>query len=262
MKKCVLALSTLRWAGPSPMAASAQSLFSRSSSGKINQASSMANVRYDVAPGAVITHSGAALPLSDPSTLPGLHVCSTSFAYQGIVGVSTTAPGGRLDLDVATTARPTPANTPTTDFPVLWALLTSFGQPDLGPAQAPPRPRLRPPRPFMSFFDWDRYSDSRRGPCRPAAGRLRVPPPARQRPRRCYQAIRLGRPGNYKHGASLRRPPTRSRIAVRRRVCRRPRPYGHSQASPRRGRPWRKQPLVKTATAWRAAKPARRGVVQ
>ena len=59
--------------------------------GQINQVAAMANLLYDFAPGATITPyigAGAGIAFVDPSLSPGCTMCSTQFAYQGILGLS------------------------------------------------------------------------------------------------------------------------------------------------------------------------------
>ena len=59
-------------------------------SGRISQLSAMVNVLYDFFPGATITPyigAGAGIAFAD-SSINGCSLCSTEFAYQGIVGVS------------------------------------------------------------------------------------------------------------------------------------------------------------------------------
>jgi OOP family OmpA-OmpF porin len=57
--------------------------------GKVDQLSIMANLLYDFMPGATITPyvgAGAGIAFVD-STIQGCGLCSTQFAYQGIVGI-------------------------------------------------------------------------------------------------------------------------------------------------------------------------------
>jgi opacity protein-like surface antigen len=58
-------------------------------SGRIEQLSVLANLLYDFAPGATITPyvgAGAGIAFAD-ATINGCSLCSTQFAYQGIVGI-------------------------------------------------------------------------------------------------------------------------------------------------------------------------------
>ncbi len=70
--------------------------------GQINQLSTMVNGLYDFLPGAKLTpYAGAGIGLAfvDP-TIMGCSLCSTQFAYQGIVGLGyNVAPHWRIDLD-------------------------------------------------------------------------------------------------------------------------------------------------------------------
>ena len=70
--------------------------------GQVNQMSTMVNALYDFMPGAKITpYAGAGIGLAfvDP-TIMGCTMCSTQFAYQGIVGIGyNVAPHWRIDLD-------------------------------------------------------------------------------------------------------------------------------------------------------------------
>ena len=128
--------------------------------GKINQVSAMANVLYDFAPGAVITPyvgAGAGLAFVDPSISPGCTMCSTQFAYQGIVGVGyNMAPGWRLDLDGRYYGTTNPGQYTNNNFSVMLGLTYKFGQPDSAPAAAPAAPAPAAAPSFMVFFDWDR----------------------------------------------------------------------------------------------------------
>ena len=70
--------------------------------GQINQLATMVNGLYDFLPGAKITPyvgAGIGLAFADPGIM-GCTMCSTQFAYQGIVGVGyNVAPHWRIDLD-------------------------------------------------------------------------------------------------------------------------------------------------------------------
>jgi len=85
-------------------------------SGKINQASAMANVLYDFAPGAVITpYVGAALPLSIHRSRRAARCAARSSPIRASWASATTwRRAGEWISMAAITARPTPANTPTT----------------------------------------------------------------------------------------------------------------------------------------------------
>ncbi len=70
--------------------------------GQINQLSTMVNGLYDFLPGAKITpYAGAGIGLAFVDQgIMGCSMCSTQFAYQGIVGIGyNVAPHWRIDLD-------------------------------------------------------------------------------------------------------------------------------------------------------------------
>jgi OOP family OmpA-OmpF porin len=128
-------------------------------SGSINQISVMANALYDFFPGAVVTPyvgAGAGIAFVDPSIAPGCTMCSTQFAYQGIVGIGyNMAPGWRLDLDGRYYGTTNPGQYTNNNLSVMLGLTYKFGQPDVAP---PPPPVAAPAAvpSFMVFFDWDR----------------------------------------------------------------------------------------------------------
>ena len=83
-------------------------------------------------------------------------MCSTQFAYQGIVGVGyNMAPGWRLDLDGRYYGTTNPGQYPTTTSRVMLGLTYKFGQPETVAAPPPPPAPAAAPS-FMVFFDWDR----------------------------------------------------------------------------------------------------------
>jgi outer membrane protein OmpA-like peptidoglycan-associated protein len=130
-------------------------------SGTINQVSVMANALYDFMPGATITPyvgAGAGVAFVDPSISPGCTMCSTQFAYQGIVGIGyNMAPGWRLDLDGRYYGTTNPGQYQNNNFSVMMGLTYKFGQPDTAPAAPPPAAPAAASAPsFMVFFDWDR----------------------------------------------------------------------------------------------------------
>jgi opacity protein-like surface antigen len=102
-------------------------------SGQVNQISTMANVLYDFAPGAIITPyvgAGAGIAFVDPSLSPGCTMCSTQFAYQGIVGIGyKMAPGWRLDLDGRYYGTTDPGQYTNNNISVMLGLTYKFGQP-------------------------------------------------------------------------------------------------------------------------------------
>jgi len=131
-----------------------------SQSGKINQVSVMANALYDFFPGATITPyvgAGAGVAFVDPSISPGCTMCSTQFAYQGIVGIGyNMAPGWRLDLDGRYYGTTNPGQYTNNNFSVMLGLTYKFGQPETAAAAPPPAPAPAAAPSFMVFFDWDR----------------------------------------------------------------------------------------------------------
>jgi len=126
--------------------------------GRVDQVSVMANVLYDFFPGAVVTPyigAGAGIAFVD-STIQGCNLCSTQFAYQGIVGVGYNATDAiRIGLEgryYGTTNGGLAYQN--NNFMALLSLSYKFGQPEVA---APPPPAPAPQAPsFMVFFDWDR----------------------------------------------------------------------------------------------------------
>jgi outer membrane protein OmpA-like peptidoglycan-associated protein len=129
-------------------------------SGTINQVSVMANALYDFMPGATITPyigAGAGIAFVDPSISPGCTMCSTQFAYQGIVGIGyNMAPGWRLDLDGRYYGTTNPGQYQNNNFSVMLGLTYKFGQPEAAPPPPPAAPVAASAPSFMVFFDWDR----------------------------------------------------------------------------------------------------------
>jgi outer membrane protein OmpA-like peptidoglycan-associated protein len=128
--------------------------------GTINQVSVMANALYDFFPGATITPyvgAGAGIAFVDPSISPGCTMCSTQFAYQGIVGIGyNMAPGWRVDLDGRYYGTTNPGQYNNNNFSVMLGLTYKFGQPEAAPPTPPPAPAPAAAPSFMVFFDWDR----------------------------------------------------------------------------------------------------------
>jgi OmpA-OmpF porin, OOP family len=127
--------------------------------GQVNQVSAMANLLYDFAPGATITPyigAGAGIAFVDPSISPGCTMCSTQFAYQGILGVGyNVAPGWRIDLDGRYYGTTNPGQYTNNNISVMLGISYKFGQPEAAVAPPPaPAPAAAPS--FMVFFDWDR----------------------------------------------------------------------------------------------------------
>lgn len=119
----------------------------------------MANVLYDFAPGATITPyigAGAGIAFVDPSLSPGCTMCSTQFAYQGIVGVGyNAAPGWRIDLDGRYYGTTNPGQYANNNISVMLGLTYKFSQPETV-VPPPPAPSSAAAPSFMVFFDWDR----------------------------------------------------------------------------------------------------------
>jgi outer membrane protein OmpA-like peptidoglycan-associated protein len=84
-------------------------------------------------------------------------MCSTQFAYQGIVGIGyNMAPGWRLDLDGRYYGTTNPGQYQNNNFSVMLGVSYKFGQPETVAAAAPPAPAPAAAPSFMVFFDWDR----------------------------------------------------------------------------------------------------------
>jgi OOP family OmpA-OmpF porin len=125
--------------------------------GQIQQVSVMANLLYDFFPGAAVTPyigAGAGVAFLDDS-IQGCNLCSTQFAYQGIVGVGWNAtPALRVGLEGRYYGTTNPGNYVNNNIMALLSLSYKFGQPEMAPPPPPP-PQVAPPS-FMVFFDWDR----------------------------------------------------------------------------------------------------------
>jgi surface antigen-like protein len=127
--------------------------------GRIDQVSVMANVLYDFFPGATITPyvgAGAGIAFVD-STIQGCNLCSTQFAYQGILGLGFNATQAvRIGLEGryygTTNGGMAYRNN---NIMALLSLSSKFGQPEVAPPPPPAAPAVAPPS-FMVFFDWDR----------------------------------------------------------------------------------------------------------
>ena len=129
-------------------------------SGRIEQLAIMANLLYDFVPGATITPyigAGAGIAFADAS-INGCSLCSTQFAYQGIIGLGWNVDQNfRVNLDgrYYGTSNPTVNNVGWTNnnFSIMLGLQLKFGATPAAPP--PPPPAVAPPS-FMVFFDWDR----------------------------------------------------------------------------------------------------------
>jgi OOP family OmpA-OmpF porin len=125
--------------------------------GRIDQVSVMANVLYDFMPTSTFTPyigAGAGIAFVD-STIQGCNLCSTQFAYQGIVGIAYNMDAFRIGLEgryYGTTNGGLAYQN--NNFMALLSLAYKFGQPTVTPPPPPP-PMVTPPS-FMVFFDWDR----------------------------------------------------------------------------------------------------------
>jgi len=128
-------------------------------SGQINQVSVLANLLYDFAPGATITPyvgAGAGIAFIDPSLSAGCTMCSTQFAYQGILGLAWNIDRNiRVSLDGRYYGTTNGGTTYTNNnIGVMLGLTYKFGAPEAAPPPPPaPTPQATS---FMVFFDWDR----------------------------------------------------------------------------------------------------------
>jgi len=130
--------------------------------GRIEQVSLMGNVLYDFFPGATITPyigAGAGVAFVD-STIQGCSLCSTQFAYQGIVGLGYNAtPALRISLEGRYYGTTNPGAYTNNNILALMSVSYKFGQPEMAPPPPPPPAAVTPPS-FMVFFDWDRANIS------------------------------------------------------------------------------------------------------
>ena len=128
-------------------------------SGRIQQVAAMANLLYDFAPGATITPyigAGAGVAFVDPSIAPGCSLCSTQFAYQGILGLGWNIDQSfRVNLDGRYYGTTNPGAYTNNNLGVMLGVTYKFGQtaPAAAPAPAPAAPQAPS---FMVFFDFDR----------------------------------------------------------------------------------------------------------
>jgi outer membrane protein OmpA-like peptidoglycan-associated protein len=126
--------------------------------GRIEQVSLMGNLLYDFFPGATITPyvgAGAGIAFVD-STIQGCSLCSTQFAYQGILGVGYNAtPALRIALEGRYYGTTNPGAYTNNNILALLSVSYKFGQPEVAPPPSPPPAAVTPPS-FMVFFDWDR----------------------------------------------------------------------------------------------------------
>ncbi|MBX9945282.1 MAG: OmpA family protein [Reyranella sp.] len=141
--------------------------------GRIEQLSVMANLLYDFFPGATVTPyigAGAGVAFAD-AAINGCSLCSTQFAYQGIVGLGyNVSENFRINLDGRYYATTSPAAYSNNNVTAMLGLTYKFGQPVAAVAPPPAAPSAAPPS-FMVFFDWDRanLSEQALGTIRQAA---------------------------------------------------------------------------------------------
>jgi OOP family OmpA-OmpF porin len=126
--------------------------------GRIEQVSLMGNLLYDFFPGATITPyvgAGAGVAFVD-SSIQGCSLCSTQFAYQGILGLGYNAtPALRIGLEGRYYGTTNPGAYTNNNILALLSVSYKFGQPEVAPPPPPPPAAVTPPS-FMVFFDWDR----------------------------------------------------------------------------------------------------------
>ncbi|HZX85342.1 MAG TPA: outer membrane beta-barrel protein, partial [Reyranella sp.] len=126
--------------------------------GRIDQVSVMANLLYDFMPTSAFTPfigAGAGIAFVD-STIQGCNMCSTQFAYQGIVGIAWNVNEAfRVSLDGRYYGTTNPGAYTNNNIMTMLSLSYKFGQPEMAPPPPPPPAAATPPS-FMVFFDWDR----------------------------------------------------------------------------------------------------------
>jgi outer membrane protein OmpA-like peptidoglycan-associated protein len=128
------------------------------SAGRIEQVSVMANALYDFFPGAVVTpYIGAGLGVAfADNAINGCSLCSTQFAYQGMIGLGWNATQNiRVDLEGRYYGTTNPGNYENNNIAVMLGVSYKFGQPAVA-APLPPAPAAPTAPSFMVFFDWDR----------------------------------------------------------------------------------------------------------
>ena len=113
--------------GPAPFSANGWA------TGQTKQLSTMVNGLYDFRPGAIITPyagAGIGIAFADPSLGSGCSMCSTNFAYQGIVGVGYNAsPSMRVNLDARYYGTTNPGTYTNNDITVMLGATYRFGKP-------------------------------------------------------------------------------------------------------------------------------------
>ncbi len=128
--------------------------------GQINQISILANVLYDFLPGATITPyigAGAGIAFVDPSLSAGsgCNMCSTQFAYQGILGLAYNLDQNfRISVDGRYYGTTSGGMTYTNqNITAMLSVSYKFSAPEAAPPPPSPQPQAAS---FMVFFDWDR----------------------------------------------------------------------------------------------------------
>ncbi len=100
--------------------------------GQIGQLSTMVNGLYDFRPGAMITpYAGAGIGLAfvSPNLSGNCSLCSTNFAYQGIIGVGYNAsPAVRVNLDARYYGTTSPGSYNNNDISVMLGATYRFGK--------------------------------------------------------------------------------------------------------------------------------------
>jgi OmpA-OmpF porin, OOP family len=127
--------------------------------GQVEQLSAMVNVLYDFFPGAMLTPyigAGIGIAFVDPSA-NGCSLCSTQFAYQGMIGVGWAAtPNIRVNVEgrYYGTTNSGQLQYNNNNILAMLGVTYKFGQPE-PPPPPPPPPQTTAPS-YMVFFDWDR----------------------------------------------------------------------------------------------------------
>ncbi len=127
--------------------------------GEIHQVSAMADLLYDFAPGATITPyigAGAGVAFIDNALATPCSLCSTQFAYQGILGLGwNVSQSFRVDLDGRYYGTTNPSGFQNNNIGVMLGVSYKFGQPEAAPPPPPAAP-VSQATSFLVFFDWDR----------------------------------------------------------------------------------------------------------
>ena len=108
--------------------------------GRIDQVSVMANLLYDFMPTSSFTPfigAGAGIAFVD-STIQGCNMCSTQFAYQGIIGVAwNITEAFRLSVDGRYYGTTNPGAYQNNNIMTMLSLSYKFGQPEVAPPPPP-----------------------------------------------------------------------------------------------------------------------------